>query len=152
MSAAGRKALKNFRFAVVPMLAPPWALRGSAAVTEGRSLQSLADDIREHGLKEPITPFEGKILDGRNRHRASELALGAAGIQAIRRHEAGALTRSGSINRKRRHLNSSQAAVAEIKRAELCAEYGAEVDRLRAAAAEKVGGRPKTRSGARAPR
>ncbi len=37
-------------------------------------LQSLADDIRAHGLREPIVTHGGMILDGGNRWRACELA------------------------------------------------------------------------------
>ena len=33
-------------------------------------IAALKEGIRVHGLLEPITIFEGKILDGRNRHRA----------------------------------------------------------------------------------
>jgi hypothetical protein len=37
-------------------------------------LSKLVDDIKQHGLIEPITVFNGKILDGRSRLTACELA------------------------------------------------------------------------------
>jgi ParB-like chromosome segregation protein Spo0J len=76
---------------------------------EGGEYTALIDDIRTHGLLEPITLFEGKILDGRNRYRACL----AAGVEPRFREilfgdyaEAAACVISANIHR--RHLTAEQ--------------------------------------------
>lgn len=76
-------------------------------------LQTLADDIRLHGLREPITLYEGKILDGRNRYRACTLT----GIRPkITQFTADSPTAFViSLNLKRRHLTPSQRAAVAVE-------------------------------------
>jgi ParB-like chromosome segregation protein Spo0J len=76
-------------------------------------LKTLADDIRENGLQTPITTLDGLILDGRNRHRACEIAgvdptfdeyLGGDPLQFVISH-----------NLHRRHLTESQRGMVAAK-------------------------------------
>jgi len=102
-------------------------------------LQELADDIREHGLNEPIVFFEGMILDGRNRW----LACKFAGVEPRTREFSGtrrdALAYVWSTN-IRRNINSSQAAIAVAKREKLDAEYASTVEAMRKEASSNKGG------------
>jgi hypothetical protein len=75
-------------------------------------LAEMAADIRQRGLLCPIITLDGKVLDGRNRLRACEIA----GV-APRFHEyAGAdpLADVVSWNLKRRHLSTSQKAMLAV--------------------------------------
>jgi ParB-like chromosome segregation protein Spo0J len=84
-------------------------------------LQEMAADIRNRGLLCPIITLDGKVLDGRNRLRACDIA----GVTPHFQKYAGAdpLADVVSWNLKRRHLTSSQQAgvgadVANIRHGE----------------------------------
>lgn len=85
-------------------------------------LQEMAEDIRQRGLLCPIITLDGKVLDGRNRLRACEIA----GVTPRTQKYAGAdpLADVVSWNLKRRHLTPSQQAgigadVANIRHGEI---------------------------------
>jgi ASC-1-like (ASCH) protein len=77
-------------------------------------LKALAEDIKAKGLTEPITLYDGKVLDGRNRYRACELVDVVPHF--IEYEGDDALGFVVSKNLRRRHLNESQRAAiaAEI--------------------------------------
>ncbi len=78
---------------------------------EGEEFNDLVEDIKQHGQIEPVTLYEGKILDGRNRYRACKIlkqelitrewkpskATGSTPLQYVI-----------SENIMRRHLNEAQ--------------------------------------------
>ena len=73
---------------------------------EGGEYATLVEDIRQHGLNEPIVIHEDMILDGRNRYRACF----AAGIEPTFRRFQGddPYTFVLSANVNRRHLTAEQ--------------------------------------------
>jgi ParB-like chromosome segregation protein Spo0J len=86
----------------------------------GDEAKALANDIFEHGLREPITLLEGKILDGRNRY----IACLDAGVEPRFAPYKGdnPAAYMVSLNLKRRHLDESQRAMVAKKLATL--EHG----------------------------
>ena len=80
-------------------------------------LAALAEDIKANGLNEPIVMHEGKILDGRNRYAACQLA----GVEPITREYDGddPLAFVLSQNLHRRHLSAGQKAMIAEKVANL---------------------------------
>ena len=79
---------------------------------------ALVDDIREHGLREPIVMHEGKILDGRHRWRACE-ELGIDPETKEWDGEGSPEAFVASMNLKRRHLTVGQRAMIAAKLATL---------------------------------
>src|SRR5215471_13189311 len=77
-------------------------------------LQDLTDDIRAHGLIDPIVLFEGMILDGRNRAAACERAGVAPRYVQFGGDREDALTLVVSHNLKRRHLTKQAVADALV--------------------------------------
>lgn len=81
---------------------------------EGQALDSLAEDIREHGQQVPAVLHEGKILDGRNR----VLACKRAGVEprTVDWKPHGSPTAWVlSVNLHRRHLNESQRSMVSAR-------------------------------------
>jgi len=77
-------------------------------------LAELADDIRVRGLRHPILMAEGKIADGRNRYRACIIA----GVEPRFTQWDGKGSLIDAImsdNLKRRHLTTSQRAMAATR-------------------------------------
>jgi ParB-like chromosome segregation protein Spo0J len=73
--------------------------------------RELVDDIRTHGQREPITIYQKKILDGRNRERAcAELGIKWLYVD-FEGDDAAALDFVVSANMVRRHLTTSQRAM-----------------------------------------
>jgi hypothetical protein len=99
--AASPTALKIHRFAqVFPAL-------------EGSPFAALVTDIKADCLRCPITPYEGKILDGRNRYRT---CVGAGvPIKTATYDGSDPLAFVVSANLLRRHLTESQRAMAAAK-------------------------------------
>jgi len=81
----------------------------------GDEFDELVEDIRKHGLREPIKLFEGKILDGRNRYRACLMVQDAAKYETVKTDDPVAYV--VSLNKHRRQLTPSQLSMvgARIK-------------------------------------
>lgn len=84
---------------------------------EGREFDELVADVRQYGIREPVVLFQGKILDGRNRYRASvEAGVVCPTMDYEGDDPVGFVV---SLNLRRRHLNESQRAMVAAKIANL---------------------------------
>ena len=80
---------------------------------EGKELDRLKADILTRKLQEPITIYEGKVLDGRNRYKAcKELGLPPTTKMYDGDDPVGFIV---SANLHRRHLSESQRAMVAAK-------------------------------------
>lgn len=69
---------------------------------------ALKEDIRAHGLREPLVVFEGMILDGRHRKMVCERLGFAPPVRVFEGTEDDARALVISLNLRRRHLNTEQ--------------------------------------------
>ena len=100
-------------------------------------LNALAADIRANGLKTPIVTYDGAILDGRNRFKACQIAGVNPDFTAYHGDYQAALSHVWSLNFQRRHLNSSQSAIADAKRKTLDDQYIATIAAMAEAKRER---------------
>jgi hypothetical protein len=89
--------------------------------------QDLLADIRAHGLTDPITLYENKVLDGRNRLRACEEAGIEPKFDKFSGGDPAAFVLSKNI--KRRHLTTSQKAMALLNMSEVVSKLQAEAQK-----------------------
>jgi len=84
---------------------------------EGADFDALVEDIKTHGLLQPLVMYQGKILDGRNRWRACEvLGIKPRWIDYEGNDPLGHVL---SLNLTRRHLDASQRAMVAARMATL---------------------------------
>ena len=84
---------------------------------DGQPFRDLVDDIRQHGLREPIWVYEDQILDGRNRWRACCEVNAALRFKQYEGDDPVGFV--VSLNLHRRHLNESQRGMVGSKLAKL---------------------------------
>lgn len=84
---------------------------------EGAEFDELVASIKAHGLREPITLFNGVILDGRNRYRACEKAKVAARFEQFAGDDPHSFVADKNIHR--RHLNTAQRSMIAAEMANM---------------------------------
>ena len=89
------------------------ALADVFPVLSQNEIESLAADIKANGLRHAITLYQGKILDGRNRFVACELAGVAPRFDEYTGDDPTAFVISENI--ARRHLDESQRAMCAAR-------------------------------------
>ena len=98
-------------------------------------LQALAEDIRENDLRKPIILFESRVLDGRNRLLACEIAGVEPTFEKYTGDDPWAFVRSA--NEHRRHMTQGQRAMVMKRWSEGQRSWLEERERLSEAANKK---------------
>ncbi len=80
---------------------------------DGDAYLSFVEDIRQHGVREPIVMLDGQILDGRNRYLAAREAVVDCSFTQYEGDDP--LAYVISLNLARRHLSESQRALVAAK-------------------------------------
>lgn len=98
----------------------PHPLAALFPMMSAEEIKTLAADIKENGLREPIIVYEGQVLDGRNRYRAC-LEIGIEPMTRPWDGKGSPLSFVVSKNLIRRHLDDGQRAdiaarIANIQR------------------------------------
>src|SRR5262245_46086729 len=95
-------------------------------LVEGAEFDRLVADIAKHGLLTPITPYQGLMLDGRNRERGCH----AAGVEPryVEFEGKDPAAFVFSQNLARRHLGPSERAMVAARMANL--KWGQRSDRV----------------------
>lgn len=87
---------------------------------EGAALEDLAADIAAFGLREPLWLHQdGRIIDGRNRYAACQIAAVEPATRVWDGEDAGLVAFVVSLNLHRRHLNASQISMVGARIATL---------------------------------
>lgn len=94
---------------------PPHRLADLLPLIYGAEFEVLVADIAANGLRVPITLLDGKVLDGRNRLRACEVAEVEPRFEVFEGTEDEALALVLSLNLARRHLTTAQRAALALK-------------------------------------
>jgi len=90
---------------------------------EGAAFDALVADIKANGVRDPLVMYEGLLLDGRNRWRATSVAGVTIAGKDIKqfdpKKDGDPLAWVISKNLQRRHLDESQRAMVAAKLATL---------------------------------
>jgi hypothetical protein len=84
---------------------------------EGAEFEELVADIRAHGVRIPIWLYKDKVLDGRNRYRAAQVASLDCPTRIYEGNDPVAFVVSANLHR--RHLSTSQRAMIGARLATL---------------------------------